>query len=118
MARAAATHWWYVRHMLGTAATYQVHWRVLYVYFTIILLNFAPCAVCSLLYKLARASAVSQQKSRASAREKESGVREREGGAGRGERDRDRDRETERERERERELWKRLEAPEQQESME
>jgi len=114
MARAAATHWWYVRHMLGTAATYQVHWRVLYVYFTIILLNFAPCAVCSLLYKLARASAVSQQKSRASAREKESGVREREGGAGRGERDRDRDRETERERE----LWKRLEAPEQQGSME
>jgi len=106
MARAAATHWWYVRHMLGTAATYQVHWRVLYVYFTIILLNFAPCAVCSLLYKLARASAVSQQKSRASAREKESGVREREGGAGRGERDRDRDRE------------KRLEAPEQQGSME
>jgi len=92
--------------MLGTAATYQVHWRVLYVYFTIILLNFAPCAVCSLLYKLARASAVSQQKSRASAREKESGVREREGGAGRGERDRDRDRE------------KRLEAPEQQGSME
>jgi hypothetical protein len=104
--------------MLGTAATYQVHWRVLYVYFTIILLNFAPCAVCSLLYKLARASAVSQQKSRASAREKESGVREREGGAGRGERDRDRDRETERDRERERELWKRLEAPEQQGSME
>ena len=95
MARAAATHWWYVRHMLGTAATYQVHWRVLYVYFTIILLNFAPCAVCSLLYKLARASAVSQQKSRASAREKESG-------AG-GERQKDRETETERQRDRERE---------------
>ena len=95
MARAAATHWWYVRHMLGTAATYQVHWRVLYVYFTIILLNFAPCAVCSLLYKLARASAISQQKSRASAREKESG-------AG-GERQKDRETETERQRDRERE---------------
>jgi hypothetical protein len=88
--------------MLGTAATYQVHWRVLYVYFTIILLNFAPCAVCSLLYKLARASAVSQQKSRASAREKESGVREREGGAGRGG-GRETETETERQRERERE---------------
>jgi hypothetical protein len=84
------------------------------VYFTIILLNFAPCAVCSLLYKLARASAVSQQKSRASAREKESGVRERERGGAGGERQKDR----ETERERERELWKRLEAPEQQGSME